>query len=248
MPVRVTLRYLLAFAALVLVSSELHEQAHITVGRLVCGCYGPRDFNVWTTGTPCANPSLTVLASLAGPLFSYALMAMGAWMLARGEGARRAAGWALVFAPLPFARLFTAAMGGGDERTALRMLWPDVGGAWSGRLLAFAIVASLAVPPLVVAWRSLRGDRRWLSFVGFLLAPMLFSFVWAHLVMNRILEAGILDETLLLGTPSLVLLHALAALAVVAALAPHLASPADATGASSRAPDFATPRLERDRL
>ena len=100
MPVRVTFRYLLAFAALVLVSSELHEQAHITVGRLVCGCYGPRDFNVWTTGTPCANPSLTVLASIAGPIFSYSLMATGVWLLARGEDARRAVGWALVFAPL----------------------------------------------------------------------------------------------------------------------------------------------------
>ena len=225
MPVRITLRYLVAFAALVVVCSELHEQAHITVGRLVCGCYGPRDFNVWTTGEPCESPSLTVLASLAGPLFSYAVMGIGAWLLVRGDAMRQAVGWTLVFAPLPFARLFTAAMGGGDEKTALRMLLPETTGMGSVKLLAFLVVAALAIPPLVVAWRSLGGGRRWITFVGFLLGPMLFSFVWNHTLMNRVLAAGVLSETVLLGTPTLILLHALAALVLVLALVPHLAAP-----------------------
>jgi hypothetical protein len=141
-------------------------------------------------------------------------MAVGAWLLLRGDAVRRAVGWTLVFAPLPFARLFTAALGGGDEKTALRMLLPESVGMGSVRMLALIVVATLAVPPLVVAWRSLRDGRRWLPFVGFLIGPMLFSFVWNHILMNRVLAAGVLSETVLLGTPTLILLHTLAAAAV----------------------------------
>ena len=39
-------KYVLGFLALNGMVSELHEQAHMTTGRIVHGCYGPRDFNV----------------------------------------------------------------------------------------------------------------------------------------------------------------------------------------------------------
>jgi hypothetical protein len=45
MKIRITPKYLLALLALMIVTGELHEQVHITTGYLLCGGYGPRDFN-----------------------------------------------------------------------------------------------------------------------------------------------------------------------------------------------------------
>ena len=224
MRVQASPKYLAAFAALTLVLSELHEQAHITLGRIVCGGYGPRDFNVWTTCEGCCRPSLAFLSSIGGPAFSYAVMAVGLWLLRHSSPTRRALGLALVFGPLPFARIFTALTGGGDEITLLRALFGDDLGRPALWAIGAAIVAALCVPPLVVAFRSLESKGRGPVFPSFLLGPMLFSFVWSHKLMNGVLDAGVLDRVVILGTPTLILVHAMVAAVVLAVFGRELVS------------------------
>ena len=80
MQIKITFRYVIAFFALNMSMGELHEQAHINTGYFICGCYGPRNFNVWTTCEQCVLQQWSFLATLAGPLFSYSLMWLGAWV------------------------------------------------------------------------------------------------------------------------------------------------------------------------
>jgi hypothetical protein len=73
------------FFALNMIMGELHEQAHITTGYLICGCYGPRDFSIWNTCDQCEHPSVAFLATLAGPLFSCLLMWLGAFLFCKSR-------------------------------------------------------------------------------------------------------------------------------------------------------------------
>jgi hypothetical protein len=118
MNVNITWSYAVVFFALNMIMGELHEQAHITTGFLVCGCYGPRDFNVWSTCDQCAHPSLAILATLAGPLFSCTLMWLGAIFFCKSNNKlKQSFGFSLVFANLPFARIFTALNGWGRRES-----------------------------------------------------------------------------------------------------------------------------------
>jgi hypothetical protein len=114
-------KFLFAFFALTICTGELHEQVHIQTGWLVCGGYGARDFNAWKTAADCAAPAWSFLATLVGPLWSFAVMWTGAFLLMKAKSLNyKTIGFALIFAPLPFARIFTALMGGGDEKNGAR--------------------------------------------------------------------------------------------------------------------------------
>jgi len=88
--------------ALIICPGELHEQIHIQTGRMVCGGYGARDFNAWqAAAAECAAPAWAFLATLAGPLWSYAVMWTGAILLLKAKSlASRTTGFTLIFAPL----------------------------------------------------------------------------------------------------------------------------------------------------
>ena len=62
MKININLRTILAFIALVFVMHELHEIAHTAVGRVLCGCWGPRDFNVWLLHSGDSNIGNTFVA------------------------------------------------------------------------------------------------------------------------------------------------------------------------------------------
>ncbi|HZX26957.1 MAG TPA: hypothetical protein VFF16_07820 [Telluria sp.] len=195
-------KYALAFLALNGVVSELHEQAHITTGRLLAGCYGPRDFNVWQA---CADHPSPVpwAASVAGPLFSYAVMWLGVWLLWRGaQVAHRAVGLALVFAPLPFARVFTALVGGGDEKTFLTY-WLDNPGL--GRAGAIALTLVACGLPVFYAWRALANRHRGWIVAGLCVLPMLAVYAYKIKFLNSLLLQGRWDAPPILGTPPMVL-------------------------------------------
>ncbi|MGZ5199725.1 MAG: hypothetical protein ACXWC4_08130 [Telluria sp.] len=199
MQLKVDWRYVAAFFALNGVVSELHEQAHITTGRLVHGCYGPRDFNTWQE---CAASALP-LASMAGPLFSYIVMWLGAWLVTRAATpARRALGFALVFAPLPFARVFTTLMGGGDERIFLTALAGEP--LPPGALLAFTLL--FCAPPVWLAWRALDNRHRGWIVAGFCVVPLLVIWVYKFKLLNGLLLQGVLATPVIRGTPAFVLL------------------------------------------
>lgn len=195
--------YLPAFFALSETLSELHEQAHITTGRLLAGCYGPRNFNVWQA---CAgNPPVPAWAPpLAGPLFSYLLFWGGLWLLLSAKDGRRALGLSILFAALPFARIFTAAMGGGDERL-LATLFGLQGQA--ARWAALAATLLFCGVPIVLAALQIANRRRLAWVLGFCVLPLPAIMLVKFRFMNGLLNAGVLADVRWLGTPTLVLAY-----------------------------------------
>ena len=89
MRLRFSFTYAIAFLLLTIVMMELHEQVHILTGWSICGCWGPRDFNVWELCDGCerAFPSIAWMATLA--------MAWLAWRVYGAETAR----WVLLLLP-----------------------------------------------------------------------------------------------------------------------------------------------------
>ncbi|WP_400193071.1 hypothetical protein [Hymenobacter sp. B81] len=207
MKLRLHLRHVVAFLLLNLLVSELHELAHISLGGLVCGCFGPRTFNLWQTCAACAHPTLTPLVTAAGPLLSYAGMWLGLAGMYSSRPQRRGFGFSLLFASLPFARIFTVLIGGGDELVIVRTLL--TGSAWlpAGLWLMKGLVLLLAGLPLLLAYRRIRNPRPLLWVAGFAVGPLLFQFGYLFQLMNGLLQQGFLAEPWLLGTPLLVTLH-----------------------------------------
>ncbi|KUG09932.1 hypothetical protein [Solirubrum puertoriconensis] len=224
MTLRLRLPYVVAFLLCTLVFTELHELAHLTVAGLVCGCYGPRDFNVWETCVQCSNPELGFLASAAGPLFSYAMMWLGMWGLRSANPVRRGLGLTLLFANLPFARLLTVAMGGGDELTLVRALAGSSEAYALYRGIATAVVFALGGIPLIVALRRIGNRRAWLWVAGLCVAPLLFEFGYLFQLMNGLLERGTLADVWFMGTPGLIWVHSLLALMLLLLMLPYLPS------------------------
>jgi hypothetical protein len=203
MRISLTWYSLLAFVALLFVMAEAHELVHTGLGRLLCGCWGTRDFNVWSLCDACDNSPLTQLAATyAGPIFSFAMMWWGYALLSPGNSlARQSLGFALVFANLPFARILGAVfMGGNDEVYALRQLMP-YHTAWA---LGATLVLLAVVPPLVRAYAALQPKARFWVFLGFFLLPTALLFVVILGALNSLLATGFLSNYGVLGSPVLV--------------------------------------------
>lgn len=190
--------FLASAAALALLLHEVHELAHTMVGRALCGGWGPRDFNSWGLPESCDS----WLPTLAGPLFSYAVMWIGFFLLRRPR-ATPLPGVALVLMANPLGRLITAVMGGGDEGVLVRE-WLGLERGNAARAIAFLLVAGITGPPLLAAWRALSGTGRPWKFGLLLILPMLLTGVLLFVLGNRLLAAGVLREPVLLGAPLLV--------------------------------------------
>jgi hypothetical protein len=212
---KITWKFLLALFALTICTGEIHEQVHIQTGRIICGGYGERDFNVWGTAADCAAPAWKFLATLAGPLWSYAVMWTGAFLLLKAKSATyKTIGFALVFAPLPFARIFTAVMGGGDEKVVLRAFLENDLSLGATKILAAIIVTTICLPPILIAWRSVRNRFAALYIVGFSVLPLIVLGLYVLTFLNGLLAAGFLSSAPFLGTPRLVIIHFLLMAAV----------------------------------
>ncbi|MBC8082711.1 MAG: hypothetical protein H7Z21_05815 [Hymenobacter sp.] len=192
----------LAFVALLFALGEAHELVHTTLGRLLCGGWGQRDFNVWELCKTCAlGKPWTVAATFAGPLFTFAVGWWGYFLLApRNSLARQSVGLALVFATIPFARILGAFMGGNDEVYGLRQLLPSPI-AWT---LGAAVVLLATVPPLGRAYAALRPQGRPWVFLGFFLLPTGVAFVVVLGALNSLLARGFLASYWIMGSPVLV--------------------------------------------
>lgn len=234
MELRFNWRFAFALFALTLLMGEGHEQAHIQFARWACGCYGARDFSLWGSCEACASPSLAVLATLMGPLFTDAACWLGAALLARGRSpARRSVGLALVFAPLPFARIFTVLTGSGDEQTFLRAV---LGAGPAASALAVLLVALTCLPPLLIAASKLAPRRRVACVVALCLLPMLAQGAWVRLVMNGLLARGIGAAPVIAGSPALVLVNAVVAAVALAFVARWLPSVEAGRAAPAKVP------------
>ncbi|HEY0676895.1 MAG TPA: hypothetical protein VGD17_01370, partial [Chitinophagaceae bacterium] len=161
MKINFTFRNIVAFLAILFVCHELHEISHTAVARLQCGCWGQRDFNVWDICNACSLEANTILATIAGPLFTYALIWAGYFlMLKKADNSYQSLGWVLVFANKPFARIFTVLMKGGDETVITRSLFSQQSLSLTTWMLEIIVVLMLIVPPLIKAWKLLKPGNR----------------------------------------------------------------------------------------
>lgn len=194
---RLHARWFLAFSFLLLAVHEAHELAHAVAGRVICGEWPVRDFNAWRFVGECSSWWPTAI----GPLFTYALLLIGAILARRSTG-----GIALLFAANPFARIFTAVMGGGDEMVVAQRIASQAERTPALRLIVVLFVGAVCGSALSVAWRAMAGiQRRTLWFVTAMLWPMVLTGLALFVVGNRLLRAGLLAEPLVSGAPLLVL-------------------------------------------
>ncbi len=217
MQIRLSPRYLFTFLLLLIVMLELHEIVHITTGYIICGCFGERDFNVWDVCTGCNERSTyTWLSTLTGPLFSFALMWVGMFLLSSKSIQRKAFGFSLIFSNIPFGRITTVMMGGGDEMVVMKHFLKNDLTRSQMILLCSLIVLLLGVPPVIRAWQVLTNKRSWIYIIGFLTLPLLFLLLYILGAMNALLGSGFLSTIGIMGTPLLITLHtALAAILLI---------------------------------
>ncbi len=213
MRLNITPSFILAFLLLLLVMMELHELVHISVARLLCGCWGSRDFNVWSLCEKCnSTQPLWWLATLTGPVFSCTMMWIGRAMLSSNDIQMKAFGFSLVFANIPFGRVTTVMMGGGDEMVVIRHLMQSSLPRWATIMLCSVIVTLIAVPPVSTAVRTISNQRRWMYISGFLTLPLLFLLIYLLVGLNGLLNTGFMSQQVVMGTPLLITIHTTLAL------------------------------------
>jgi hypothetical protein len=213
MKLKLSFGYIIAFLLLTLVMLELHETVHIITGRIICGGWGSRDFNVWGLCKDCSvtHPN-SWLATLAGPLFSFIMMWVGMGFLYSANVEKRAIGFALIFANIPFGRISQAMMGSGDEMIVTKTLLKNSLSHTQLVLTCSAILLILGLPPVIKAYRILKNKMAWLYIIGLLTLPLVFILTYVLSALNALLNHGFLAETWIMGTPLLITLHTFIAL------------------------------------
>ena len=182
---------------------ETHELVHTSVGRLICGCWGVRDFNVWGLCDGCKDsyPTLSTLATFAGPIYSFILVWVGYFMLGNDKSDNsKAWGISLIASNILFARILTAGISGGDEVHGLRMLFDSRYVAW---MLGLVIVLILSIPPLVRVYKNIKNQKKVFWFIGILLLPFIIAMIGA-IILNPLLKNGFLDEVWIMGSPKMI--------------------------------------------
>ena len=203
MNIKLTFKFIISFIALTFVMHEAHEIVHTTVGRIICGCWGQRDFNIWKLCENCIEKnSIALLSTFAGPIFTFIMIWIGTLNLKEGNtNSQKSFGFALIFANMPFARILTASLGGGDEVSGLNQLFENHTLAWGIGLILILLVVSY---PLYKGYVTIKNKRRVGFFLLFLLTPIVIDIVVVLGLMNTLLNKGVLATYWILGSPILV--------------------------------------------
>ncbi|HVW98539.1 MAG TPA: hypothetical protein VHA56_21410 [Mucilaginibacter sp.] len=215
MQIKITFVYIVAFMAFVFVFGQLHELAHLSVARLICGSPGKQtDFNLWTLCDGCEARENAYLATLAGPVFSFAMIWSG-YFISRCAGRRYwPTAFVLIMGNLPFARIFTAAIGKGDETTVLKTLLNGEP-SWLIKSISFFIVAALSIPPLTMILKCMDNRRKLLTLAAFCIGPLLIMMLYEFILLGKVLKAGFLVGQHFLGVADFIYLHTLLMVLVV---------------------------------
>jgi hypothetical protein len=226
MHLRLTWRYLVALAALTILCGTSHEFAHHFAGAVICGKFGVKTFNSFDLAPGCdANPT-SFWATVAGPVFTFALMWWGAFLLRSSDERRRQLGFALIFANFPVNRMGFVLFGWNDEQWVARHLF---GSSQVAYWVTILLVWAACVPPLVAAYRAIGNRRRPLWFAGFFLLPFVFVLIFAGAFLENYLLLGRhVLATRVIGVPYLIILVELLSLTVYYVFRRDLTAPASA--------------------
>ncbi|MEO7522699.1 MAG: hypothetical protein ABIT58_01320 [Ferruginibacter sp.] len=208
MKIKLSPATIFAFLLFTIVMLEMHEMVHIIIGRMICGCWGTRDFNTWHLCEGCGElHSFAWLATLAGPLFSFAMMWLGMLLLYSSDVPKKSIGFCLVFANIPFGRITQVMKGAGDEMVVARQLLKQSFDNNQITFICSVIVAIIVLPPVVKAFSVLSNRRRWFYLICVLTLPLLFILLYILVGMNSLLNNGFLSSSWIMGTPLFITLH-----------------------------------------
>ena len=202
MQLKLTLKFVITFLALTFVMHEAHEIVHISVGRILCGCWGERDFNIWGVCESCQNNPLIILSTFAGPLFTFIMIWVGYTYLGETKTDRQKSfGFALIFANMPFVRLLNPMFGGGDEIVVLNHFLNNRN---LSRILIILIIVLVIFIPLRKCYRTIQNNKKIAWFLLFFIIPFVLDLLVVIGIMNTLLNKGILADYWILGSPVLV--------------------------------------------
>ena len=203
MKIKLTPVYILAFFTLVFLIHEIHDWIHVLVARAVAECWGTKGFDLWTICTKNAvSTKGMVLITISGPLFNYLVMCWG-WELMQPENEiqQKSLGFSLVFASLPFPRILTALVGGGDETKTLRMLFQRVDGSnhLYVSLAGLLLILLLTLPAIYRAIMLVAGWWGKIGVIGFLVVPGFIDHWLVGGVLSHLLADGFLARLVWTG-------------------------------------------------
>ena len=202
MKLKLTLKFVVAFLALTFVMHEAHEIIHTTVGRIICGCWGERDFNVWGLCESCDKNPMGILATLAGPLFTFIMIWIGYSLLGETKtNSQKSFGFALIFANIPFARLLNPMLGGGDEVVIVNSFLNNHD---LSRIIVVILIALIIFIPLRKCYLLIENKYKLAWFLLFFILPTFLDLLIVLGIMNTLLNNGILADYWILGSPILV--------------------------------------------
>jgi hypothetical protein len=150
---------------------------------------------------------VAIVATFAGPVFTFLMLWVGWYLIKYGRLVQhRSLGMVLIFGNMQFGRMYMAAMGGGDEVWGLRHLFlnPAHSNGLIIQLAGTAIVSAICLPPLITAYRVIANKRKILLFVGLLIIPLILDTAVILVLLNGILQKGILTQVVVFGTPLLI--------------------------------------------
>lgn len=201
MKIKITGKFIIAFLALTFVMLELHEIVHTAVGRIICGCWGLRDFNAWEICETCQNVKFAWLSTLAGPVFTFIMIWFGSSFLKiTNTNQQKSFGIALIFANTPFARILNPILKSGDEATLMSMIIENISLA---SIVTLFIILLITVYPMYKAFKTMK-NKPIGYFSLFFFAPVFVIILVILVVLNTILSKGILSEVGFLGSPVIV--------------------------------------------
>lgn len=223
MNIQVSMRYCIAFMALFFLCSQLHEMVHIITGRFICGCWGEQqDFNLWSLCADCEQHPYKYIATLAGPVFTYLMIWLGVYWLSLSNTSLQVIGFAFVLANHPFARIFTAAMGRGDEITVLRFHLAQAWSHWYINVLGLFLVLIFAFLPLYYAYCQLEHRYKLQILIGFCVIPLVVQWFYEFKFLGWLIQSGVMNEAHFMGIADFVHLHTLLCIIVLFAAGKHL--------------------------
>lgn len=191
---KLTWKYCLALYCITMLYASLHELVHHFVGYLVCGDWGYKTFNSFST--TCEDNPITYIATYAGPVFSFAMMYLGAYLLKKRDlPFHKHLGFALIFAQMPAQRMMGPIMGFNDELYATTKLFGSNG--FNASIVGIIIFA-ICIPPMITAYKAIQNKQKALWFLlYFLLLPYLLFGPSFFLLEYLMVQKGILDQAVI---------------------------------------------------
>ncbi|MFI5152593.1 MAG: hypothetical protein ACHQET_04620 [Chitinophagales bacterium] len=210
MKLNFSIKWLLAFLALIFLIIECHDWFHVAMARILCGCWGNKGFEDWKICDSCVlGKGERVAIGMMGPLLNYILIWTGWFFMESAQPpARKSLGFFLLYASNPLPRILAAKSGGTDETNAFRTLFQDTHGSnhYGVALSSLIMILILTIPPLIRSIGLIKGlARRAILIPSFLIVPMYLDRWIIQGGLAKMLHDGILSGNAFLGTSWLVI-------------------------------------------